>query len=78
VASGVVAVGVIGNASRLEYTAVGPAVNLSARLCARAEDGEIRVAQRTLELCGGLQDARAADPVTLKGFAEPVAYFVLG
>ena len=35
VASGVVAVGVIGNASRLEYTAVGPAVNLSARLCAR-------------------------------------------
>jgi class 3 adenylate cyclase len=78
VASGVVAVGVIGNAARLEYTAVGPAVNLAARLCARAEDGEIRLAQRTMELCGGLDDARSGTPVVLKGFAEPVAYFVLG
>ena len=33
VASGYVTVGVIGAASRLEYTAVGPAVNLAARLC---------------------------------------------
>ena len=33
VASGFVTVGVIGAASRLEYTAVGPAVNLACRLC---------------------------------------------
>src|SRR5471030_884467 len=52
VASGYVTVGVIGAGSRLEYTAVGPAVNLSARLCAEALHGEILVDSRTSELHG--------------------------
>src|SRR6185369_12580505 len=50
VASGFVTVGVIGGASRLEYTAVGPAVNLASRLCSEAAHGEILIDGRTLDL----------------------------
>ena len=58
VASGFVTVGVIGAASRLEYTAVGPAVNLASRLCSEAAHGEVLVDARTIELLG--EEARSA------------------
>lgn len=48
VASGSVTAGVIGQGARMEYTAVGAAVNLAARLCQHAADGEILVAPETL------------------------------
>jgi class 3 adenylate cyclase len=75
-ASGHVAVGIIGSASRLEYTAVGAAVNLASRLCELAPDGEILVDQRTVELAGEAGLA-ARDPLQVKGFAEPVPLFAL-
>jgi class 3 adenylate cyclase len=80
VASGFVTVGVIGAGSRLEFTAVGPAVNLAARLCAEAADGEVLVDQRAGELsrAGGdaLELVRAA-PLRLKGYSDPVESFLL-
>jgi len=79
-ASGYVTVGVIGGASRLEYTAVGPAVNLASRLCAEAQAREVLVDARTRELLA--DEARRArlrsgETLTLKGFAEPVPSFTL-
>ena len=80
VATGHVTVGVIGALSRLEYTAVGVPVNLAARLCQQAGDGEILVAERSIELAGqqissaGLE---VREPVPLKGFSEPVGHFSL-
>lgn len=80
VASGFVSVGVIGAASRLEYAAVGPAVNLAARLCAEAAHAEVRVDERTGELVAGAGDRAnlvTCAPLELKGFARPVPNFVL-
>jgi adenylate cyclase len=80
VASGFVTVGVIGAASRLEYTAVGPAVNLASRLCSEAEHGEVLLDGRTIELLGeegkhpGLSPGEA---LQLKGFQKPVQSYLL-
>jgi class 3 adenylate cyclase len=80
VASGFATVGVIGSSSRLEYTAVGPAVNLASRLCQLAADGEVLVAAETIErdeACRGSAALQARNPVAVKGYAEPVPLFNL-
>ena len=72
-ASGQVSVGVIGGA-RLEYVAVGQAVNLASRLCEHAAPGETLVDQQKdahqakLEACGEF---------SLKGIDQPVTAFRL-
>ena len=80
VASGFVTVGVIGGASRLEYTAVGSPVNLASRLCSEAVHGEVLVDSRTIELAreaGVAQLWHDGDLLRLKGFAQPVQSHVL-
>ena len=80
VASGYVTVGVIGAASRLEYTAVGPAVNLAARLCSEAAHGEVLVDARTnamLDAEAGRRELEPGEALLLKGFQQPVQSYVL-
>ena len=80
VASGFVSVGVIGTASRLEYAAVGPAVNLASRLCSEAAHAEILVDERTVELAGAERSGGelvSSAPRKLKGFAQPVRSYFL-
>ena len=80
VASGYVTVGVIGAGSRLEYTAVGPAVNLSARLCAEALHAEILFDPRTIELLTNpaqRAELKPGEELRLKGFPSPVQSYVL-
>ena len=80
VASGKVTVGVIGGASRLEYTAVGAAVNLASRLCAEAAHGEVLVAERTRRLLEGAELGRELQPgetLALKGFPRPEQSYTL-
>jgi adenylate cyclase len=80
VASGFVTVGVIGAASRLEYTAVGPAVNLASRLCAEAAHGEVLIDARTIELLGDearRPELQPGEALQLKGFVNPVQSYTL-
>jgi class 3 adenylate cyclase len=79
VSSGLVTVGVIGDASRLEYTAVGPPVNLASRLCDQARSGEILIDERTAELIGdeGAADLTPGEPLQLKGYQQLVPNYVL-
>ncbi|MGB0218599.1 MAG: adenylate/guanylate cyclase domain-containing protein [Sinimarinibacterium flocculans] len=58
VAGGSVAVGIVGEGGRYEYMAVGPAVNLAARLCDKALDGEIHIDETTLQASGESLPAR--------------------
>ena len=71
IASGECAVGAIGSVAQLEYAAVGTAVNLSARLCDIAKDGQILMAPGTAR---ALQESPGwrRELVTLSGLAEPV------
>jgi len=75
VASGPCAVGAIGSQSRLEYTAVGSAVNLAARLCSRAKDGEILIAPDTAARIPRVAAWREA-PMQLSGFAAPLSVLI--
>jgi len=80
VASGFATVGVIGGASRLEYTAVGTPVNLASRLCSEAAHGEVLVDTRTVELLGQGQPGTqltVGNALQLKGFTAPVPSYVL-
>ena len=80
VASGFVSVGVIGTASRLEYAAVGSAVNLASRLCSEAANAEVLVDERTVELAGAERfgaDLVTSAPRKLKGFPNPVRSYFL-
>lgn len=79
VASGRITVGAIRGAGRLEYVAVGNAVNLAARLCARAENGEILLDSRVSAVLADKTAHRLNErpPETLKGFDLPVAVFAL-
>ena len=76
VASGTLTVGAIGGATRLEYVAVGPAANLAARLCERAESGQVLIDQATALLAGDegrhLEKLESAE---IKGFARPISLF---
>jgi len=77
VASGEVTVGTIVAGSRLESVAVGRAVNLAARLCARARAGQILVDEHTVELLQTEERRRLEriEAAELKGFPRPVPIF---
>lgn len=76
VATGDVAVGIVGQGARYEYVAVGPPVNLASRLCDEARDGEIRVDAATLEAAGEPLPAKS-ELRPLKGVGREVPTYVL-
>lgn len=75
--SGEVVVGAIGNDLHMDYTAVGRAVHLAARMEQLARPGSIRLTRSTLDLVEGFVAAVPLGPVAVKGLTNPVEVFEL-
>lgn len=75
IATGDVLVGSIGSDERLDYTAIGPAVNLAQRLCASAGPGQILLCADTFSRVSGLVAATALPPLIVKGLSAPVTVY---
>ncbi len=70
--TGVVLAGNMGAEDRLNYTVLGANVNIAARLCSAAKAKEILVTKATLEQSKQNIQKRVLDPITLKGFSQPI------
>jgi class 3 adenylate cyclase len=72
ITTGYCTVGNFGSADRLDYTAIGNAVNLAARLQATAERGEILLDGETQSLVKNHVMTEERGGVNVKGFSRPV------
>ena len=72
IATGKVFSGILGSLRKKEYTSVGMAVNMAARLQSRAKEGEILISESTFRRLSKDIDAEALPPVTVKGISDPI------
>lgn len=77
IASGEVVVGNVGGADRLEYTAIGDEVNLSARLVGIAAPGQVLMDERTYQLVADKVEAKPITGIQVKGKAEELTVYEL-
>jgi class 3 adenylate cyclase/tetratricopeptide (TPR) repeat protein len=75
--SGFVFAGDIGPVFRRQYTVMGDAVNLSARLMSAASSGQILVSKKTADLAGAGFSLRALEAIRVKGKKEPIQIYAL-
>lgn len=75
--TGPVALGEVGGVAGSEWTAMGDAINLAARLQSAAPTGGVLISHDTYVHVRGFFEARRLDPMILKGKSEPVTVFLI-
>src|SRR5206468_1152041 len=69
--------GMYGHEHRQAFTCLGDAVNLAARLMAKASPGQIYVSEPVRHAAGEVFTWEKLAPIAVKGKAEPVSVFAL-
>jgi adenylate cyclase len=77
VSSGEVTTGEFGPPIRTDFTAIGSAVNLGARLCSAAGPNQIYISQATYDLIKAQSRVNILPPMTLKGIRQPSPVYEL-
>jgi class 3 adenylate cyclase len=73
--TGTVIVGAMGSDMHMEYTAIGEAVNLAARLQSAAEPDHVLISEATERMVKAAFDLKSLGEITVKGKAAPVRVF---
>jgi adenylate cyclase len=72
---GYATLGRIGFEGRFDYSAIGTVVNVAARLCSEALDGQILIDGKVLSAIEAVAETQPAGELTLKGLHRPVPAF---
>ena len=75
IAYGYATIGAIGFEGRSDYSAIGTVVNLAARLCSDARDGQILIDGNVRAALDGRATAEPVGELTLKGLHRPIEAF---
>jgi adenylate cyclase len=75
IAQGYATLGRIGFEGRFDYAAIGSVVNLAARLCSEANDGQVLIDRKVQAATEGCATTEPAGQLMLKGLHRPVTTF---
>jgi class 3 adenylate cyclase len=73
ISQGYATLGPIGFEGRSDYTAIGTVINVAARLCGEAKDGQILITQRIAAATEEFAEVEALGEIALKGLSRKVA-----